>query len=49
MNSNQDQYGIELEPYFEHGVAKLRYKKPNMKDTKYDEVLATHRLLLKSD
>ena len=33
MINNQSQYGIEWEPYFEHGVAKLRPKQQLPKDS----------------
>ena len=33
MINNQSQYGIEWEPYVEHGVAKLRPKKTLTKDS----------------
>ena len=33
MINNQSQYGIEWEPYVEHGVAKLWPKKPLTKNS----------------
>ena len=33
MINNQSQYGIEWEPYVEHGVVKLRPKKQLTKDS----------------
>ena len=33
MINNQSQYGIEWEPYVEHGVAKLRPKQQLTKDS----------------
>ena len=33
MINNQSQYGFEWEPYFEHGVAKLRPKQQLTKDS----------------
>ena len=40
---------LELEPYFEHGQTKLRYRQPNTRDTIPDNVLELVAPAPKSD